>query len=141
MSDEFVTLTLLQTNNEHFREWFNPAPTALKLAIINYFPVLEWGNAAHVSYLESHWIQNAVCHDCFVTDGQGLYSPKGAPGTEDWAVVPEHSQGMFQVNTVPHDWARELDLFDIETNVRAARVIFDWQGWDAWRLSAAKIGI
>ena len=38
----------------------------------------------------------------------------------------------MQIYTKVHTWARNLNLFDPLTNMKAAKKICDWQGWGAW---------
>jgi hypothetical protein len=42
------------------------------------------------------------------------------------------SKGLMQIYTKVHGWARSMNLFDPFVNMRAAKRIYDSQGWGAW---------
>lgn len=129
-------------------------PADLQLAIVRHFPLREWGNAAAVARYEGGWERRARVHDKFihrigdktwgpahirVRDG---YPHDPQPPPPGWHIVKEDSRGHFMINIERNanpqyaDW----NLFDTETNVRAAREIYDARritegptgGWLAW---------
>jgi TP901 family phage tail tape measure protein len=58
---------------------------------------------------------------------------KGESGWNERAVGDGGwSKGLMQIYTKVHGWARGMNLFDPFVNMRAAKRIFDSQGWGAW---------
>ena|SRR3990172_1512184 len=101
---------------------FMLAPDFAKRAIARHFPLNQWGRAATIMNCESGFAPAAHCLNC--------------------AGVEEDSRGLFQINVNAHPWAADWNLFDPDTNARAARRVYDEAGgsWEPWSC-AKRLGI
>jgi len=90
----------------------------LLVLIRKYFPENQWNNALRVAQAESGLNPNA-------------HNQKG-----------EDSRGLFQINVVPaaNPKYKSVNLFDPETNVRAASELYKAAGWRLWT-TAVQMGI
>lgn len=52
----------------------------------------------------------------------------------DKNVTPTYDSGIFQINSVHHERmvALNLNKWDVEDNVRFARILYEEQGWQPW---------
>lgn|SRR5215216_4694994 len=113
-------------------------PEELRLAIVKFFPMDQWDNAAAVSRLESGWSAFAELdsrdadHPC----GSFLRMMNGVRVTAEWSI------GWFQINAcnLPPDWDPR-HLFNTEHNVGTAHDMFSRRGWSPWYFSATKLGL
>lgn len=111
------------------------APAELQAAIKEFFPQVEWANAARISYLESGWSAFSVNdttdvnHPC----GSRLGTAFGVP------VSAERSVGYFQINSCNFpDWEWQR-LYNARHNAGTAHMIWQAQGWGAWYFSAKRL--
>ena len=95
------------------------APIEIREAIRKHFPREEWENAAVIAQCESGF--NPLAHN-------------DNPGVED-------SRGVWQINVRSNDDLSDLDLWSVDGNAQAARIIYSRQGWGAWKNCAAAHGI
>lgn len=116
---------------------FTAAPDELKDGIMEFWPDVEWDNAAAIAQLESGF-------DAFaLNDSTDAEHPCGAVvGERDGVVVTaERSVGYFQINSCNYpgwEWQR---LYNARHNAGTAHDIWSRQGWHAWYFSATKLGL
>lgn len=94
-------------------------PIGYSVQVRSIFPRDAWEHAAEISFRETGWDRYA--HN---TNG-------------------EDSRGLFQINVGPGgnpDLLSLGDLFDPSTNVQAARIVWERQGWAAWYNAATAAG-
>ena len=117
------------------------APCELQCAIREFWPELEWENAANVAWLESGFNAFAVAdtrdseHPC----GAFLRTVGGV------AVYAEFSVGYFQINVCAARFASWTpgDLVNARHNAGTAHMIWSDAGgnWSPWYWSARKLGL
>jgi hypothetical protein len=114
------------------------APPELQEAIREFFPEVEWDNAAAIAQLESDWSAFAEY------DSTDANHPCGAViGARAGVVITaEHSVGWFQINAcnLPPDWHWE-HLFNTRHNVGTAHDLWSRRGWSPWYFSAKALGL
>ena len=97
---------------------YDAAPAAVQEAIAEFFPEEEWENAAAI----------ARCESGFRLDAHNLSDI-------------EDSRGLFQINVRANADMLEYDLWSVRGNAHAAAIIWERQGWDAWRHCATGAGL
>lgn len=113
------------------------APAELRVAIMEFWPMEEWENAAGISYLESKWDAFAVADT--TTDA----FPCGAIiGTRNGVrVSAERSVGYFQLNACNFpswEWQR---FYNARHNAGTAHMLWAERGWSPWYFSAKALGL
>lgn len=114
-------------------------PAELDVAIQEFWPAEEWGNARAISRLESGWSAFAV------NDSTMPGAPCGAPLTSRGgvAITAELSVGYFQVNACNFpgwEWQR---LYNARHNAGTAHLLWQQAGgsWRPWYFSATALGL
>jgi len=97
---------------------FDLAPQPIQHAIRDHFPPHQWENAAVIGKCESGF--NALAHN--------------NSNIED-------SRGIWQINIRANTDFAESDLWSVDENARAASIIYERQGWQAWKTCANTHGI
>jgi hypothetical protein len=118
---------------------FVDAPAELRVCIQEFFPEMEWDNAANIAHAESGWSAFAL-HDSTSPSlpcGAFLGDTRGIP------IVAERSVGYFQINACNFpswEWQR---LYNARHNTGTAHML--WQGagnsWRPWLLTARALGL
>jgi hypothetical protein len=112
-------------------------PAELALAIREFWPELEWDNAAAISRLESAW-------DAFaVNDSTREDAPCGAVlyVRDSTSVTAERSVGFFQLNACNFptwEWQR---FYNARHNAGTAHMLWSLRGWQPWYFSAKSLGL
>jgi hypothetical protein len=113
------------------------APEELQGPIREFWPEVEWDNAATIAFLESGWRWDAVA------DTTTPASPCGAALSTRGGVVvtAEHSIGYFQINACNFpDW-NPGSFFNARQNAGTAHALWAQRGWSPWYFSARQLGL
>ncbi|MYH41587.1 MAG: hypothetical protein F4150_07495 [Chloroflexi bacterium] len=97
---------------------YDAAPAEVQAAIAEFFPRDEWENAAAI----------ALCESGFRLDAHNLSDI-------------EDSRGLWQINVRANADMLEYDLWSARGNAHAAAIIFERQGWAAWKHCATGLGL
>ena len=116
---DFLNRRQAERDSELMRGAYSRAPGYVQQAIRHYFPESEWGNAAAIAECESGFNPNA--HN----------------------TIGEDSRGLFQINVGPgaNTDLAGFRLFDPFQNARAARIVWNRQGWRGWLNCARRQGL
>lgn len=105
-------------------------------------PAVVWDGSGAPGYLrliiEQEWPQGTWERAAAIAGGESSFNP-AAHNT-----AGEDSRGLWQINVVPQaniDLLALGDLFDPRTNAKAARIVWERQGWRAWQNVAIALGI
>lgn len=114
------------------------APLELRVAIMEFWPLQEWDNAAAISELESAW--NPFAENDTTRPDAPCGTPIDLRG--DVIITAEHSIGCFQINVcnIPSDWDARY-LFNTRHNAGTAHMMWSERGWQPWYFSARKLGL
>lgn len=113
------------------------APLELQVSIQQFWPPVQWDNAAAIAQLESGFNAFAL-HDS--TDDA---HPCGAElGVNDSQVITaERSVGYFQINSCNFpDWEWQR-LYNANHNAGTAHMLWAERGWAPWFFSAKTLGL
>lgn len=101
-----------------------------------------WEGSGAPGYLrliiEQEWPQGTWERAAAIAGGESSFYP-GANNT-----AGEDSRGLWQINVGPGantDLLALGDLYDPRTNAKAARIVWERQGWRAWQNVANALGI
>jgi len=100
---------------------FDRAPREVQNALRRHFPG-NYRTMAMIAECESGFRSTAHCSSCF-------------------SGIREDSRGILQVNVLAHPRFAAWNLYSPDVNARAARIIFDAQGYGAWRNCSERLGI
>jgi hypothetical protein len=114
------------------------APEELRVSIVEFWPEVEWDNAADVARLESGYDAFArarttsPAHPCGSIIGR----------RDGVNVAAEDSIGYFQINAcnLPGDWEPER-LYNARHNAGTAHDLWAHRGWQPWYFSATTLGL
>ncbi len=115
------------------------SPPELAQSIREFWPEVEWDNAADISRLESGWSAFAVADTRQPGVPCGALIRTGADGVQIFA---EYSLGWFQINAcnLPPDWVAE-NLYNTRHNCGTAHAMWAERGWSPWYFSAKQLGL
>jgi hypothetical protein len=113
------------------------APCELQCGIREFFPEIEWDNAAAIVQLESNFDAFAINDTATQYGGCGVLIGE-RNGVQ---IESERSVGYFQINSCNYpDWDWH-GLFNARHNSGTAHMIWAVQGWSAWYFSCHQLGI
>ena len=113
------------------------APDEIATPIKEFWPEVEWDNAASIAYLESGFQWDAE------NDTTSPTHPCGTPIGQraGITITAEHSIGYFQINACNYpDW-NPAHFFNARQNAGTAHQLWVARGWTPWYYSAKKLGI
>ena len=97
------------------------APAQVQRALTKHFPNKAVRKMAMIAECESSFRSSAHCSGCLG--------------------VREDSRGILQVNVIAHPQFAAWNLYNPDVCARAARIIWDSQGYRAWLNCSRKLGI
>jgi hypothetical protein len=112
-------------------------PGELGVAIREFWPAVQWDNAASLSFLESGWDAFALSNttDASVSCGDVIYIRDGLP------ITAERSVGYFQLNSCNFpDWEWQR-FYNARHNAGTAHMLWAARGWSPWYFSAKQLGL
>jgi hypothetical protein len=114
-------------------------PAELAAAIKEFWPEVEWDNAAAVAQLESGWSAFATADTRDAEHGCGSILRTDPTGVR---IAAEYSIGWFQINAcnLPPDWT-PAHLYNTRHNAGTAHSMWATRGWTPWYFSATALGL
>jgi hypothetical protein len=112
-------------------------PLELADAIREFWPEIEWDNAAAIAQLESGWDPFAKADTATRYGGCGLIIGE----LNGVKVVSERSVGYFQINACNFstwEWQR---FYNARHNAGTAHMLWADRGWSPWYFSARRLGL